>query len=172
MDEVGRGGSEAPVIMDSSKGPEFVRNAYAPAKVIDLTDAKVSWRKVTKRMQNITLKHCFQTQHRRTVTILLLNGTKVNVLCSPTTTVARQVFEAIVRMEQLAENFFLGLCALIGGDFVFLPHDLKIYKVLTVTLRLCSVLKLSIFTGRPPNLGQHIEEIFRTRRKRRFHPLS
>ncbi|EDS42478.1 conserved hypothetical protein [Culex quinquefasciatus] len=107
MDEVGRAGSEAPVIMDSSKGPEFVRNAYAPAKVIDLTDAK----------------------HRRTVTILLLNGTKVNVLCSPTTTVARQVFEAIVRMEQLAENFFLGLCALIGGDFVFLPHDLKIYKV-------------------------------------------
>lgn len=34
-------------------------------------------------------------------------------------------------MENLAENFFLGLCALIGGDFVFLPYDLKIYKVYT-----------------------------------------
>lgn len=47
MDEVGRAGSEAPVMMDSSKGPEFVRNAHAPAKVIDLTDAKVCWRNLT-----------------------------------------------------------------------------------------------------------------------------
>lgn len=70
-----------------------------------------------------------QTQHRRTVTILLLNGTKVNVICNPTTTVAKQVFEAILKLEKLSENFFLGLCALIGGDFVFLPHDLKVYKV-------------------------------------------
>ncbi|EAT36558.1 AAEL011364-PA [Aedes aegypti] len=93
--------------LETNQGPEFVRNAFTPPKVIDLTDCK----------------------HRRTVTILLLNGTKVNVICNPTTTVAKQVFEAILRMEKLSENFFLGLCALIGGDFVFLPHDLKIYKV-------------------------------------------
>ncbi|XP_055524142.1 uncharacterized protein LOC129717898 isoform X2 [Wyeomyia smithii] len=104
LDEVERG-----AILDASKGPEFVRNAGSVPKVIDLTDAK--------------------TQHRRTVTILMLNGSKVNVICNPTSTVARQVFEAILRMEHLTENFFLGLCALIGGDFVFLPHDLKIYKV-------------------------------------------
>uniref|UniRef100_A0A182LS39 FERM domain-containing protein n=1 Tax=Anopheles culicifacies TaxID=139723 RepID=A0A182LS39_9DIPT len=71
----------------------------------------------------------FITQHRRVVTILLLNGTKVNVTCNPTTTLARHIFEAILRLEGLGENFFLGLCALIGGDFVFLPLDLKIYKV-------------------------------------------
>nr|XP_029710298.1 uncharacterized protein LOC109397654 [Aedes albopictus] len=94
---------------ETSQGPEFVRNAFTPPKVIDLTDSK--------------------TQHRRTVTILLLNGTKVNVICNPTTTVAKQVFEAILKLEKLSENFFLGLCALIGGDFVFLPHDLKVYKV-------------------------------------------
>ncbi|XP_058829712.1 uncharacterized protein LOC131689005 [Topomyia yanbarensis] len=105
LDEVGR-----TVVLELSKGgPEFVRNANSVPKVIDLTDAK--------------------TQHRRTVTILMLNGAKVSIVCNPTTTVARQVFEAIIRMEKLSENFFLGLCALIGGDFVFLPHDLKIYKV-------------------------------------------
>ncbi|XP_050073783.1 uncharacterized protein LOC126561562 [Anopheles maculipalpis] len=93
----------------SHKGPEFIVNSHSAPKAIDLTDAK--------------------TQHRRTVTILLLNGTKVNVTCNPTTTLARHIFEAILRLEGLGENFFLGLCALIGGDFVFLPLDLKIYKV-------------------------------------------
>uniref|UniRef100_A0A182KDV7 FERM domain-containing protein n=1 Tax=Anopheles christyi TaxID=43041 RepID=A0A182KDV7_9DIPT len=91
------------------KGPEFIVNSHSAPKSIDLTDAK--------------------TQHRRVVTILLLNGTKVNVTCNPTTTLARHIFEAILRLEGLGENFFLGLCALIGGDFVFLPLDLKIYKV-------------------------------------------
>ncbi|XP_049289763.1 uncharacterized protein LOC125767322 isoform X2 [Anopheles funestus] len=91
------------------KGPEFIVNSHSAPKSIDLTDAK--------------------TQHRRIVTILLLNGTKVNVTCNPTTTLARHIFEAILRLEGLGENFFLGLCALIGGDFVFLPLDLKIYKV-------------------------------------------
>uniref|UniRef100_A0A182PLK2 FERM domain-containing protein n=1 Tax=Anopheles epiroticus TaxID=199890 RepID=A0A182PLK2_9DIPT len=91
------------------KGPEFIINSHSAPKSIDLTDAK--------------------TQHRRVVTILLLNGTKVNVTCNPTTTLARHIFEAILRLECLGENFFLGLCALIGGDFVFLPLDLKIYKV-------------------------------------------
>ncbi|XP_055599161.1 uncharacterized protein LOC129748529 [Uranotaenia lowii] len=94
---------------ECTSGPEFVLNAHSTPKMIDLTDAK--------------------TQHRRTVTILMLNGTKVNIVCSPTTTVAKQIFEAILRLENLTENFFLGLCALIGGDFVFLPSDLKIYKV-------------------------------------------
>lgn len=39
------------------------------------------------------------------------------------------VFESIVKSEQINENYILGLFALIGGDFVFLPKDLKIYKV-------------------------------------------
>ena len=34
-----------------------------------------------------------------------------------------------MRQENLAENYFLGICALVGGDFVFVPMDLKIYKV-------------------------------------------
>ncbi|XP_035919453.1 uncharacterized protein LOC118517435 isoform X2 [Anopheles stephensi] len=104
-------GSDAtdPTASTTHKGPEFIVNSHSAPKSIDLTDAK--------------------TQHRRIVTILLLNGTKVNVTCNPTTTLARHIFEAILRLEGLGENFFLGLCALIGGDFVFLPLDLKIYKV-------------------------------------------
>ncbi|XP_050099570.1 uncharacterized protein LOC126579900 [Anopheles aquasalis] len=93
----------------SSQGPEFIRNSTSQPKSLDITDAK--------------------TQHRRIVTILLLNGTKVNITCNPTTTLANHIFDAILRLEHLTENFFLGLCALIGGDFVFLPPDLKIYKV-------------------------------------------
>ncbi|XP_035788715.1 uncharacterized protein LOC118464874 isoform X2 [Anopheles albimanus] len=93
----------------SSQGPEFIRNSSSHPKSLDITDAK--------------------TQHRRVVTILLLNGTKVNIICNPTTTLANHIFDAILRLEHLTENFFLGLCALIGGDFVFLPPDLKIYKV-------------------------------------------
>lgn len=45
------------------------------------------------------------------------------------TTTSRQIFETVIKEENLVENFFLGLCALIGGDFVFLPPDLKIHKV-------------------------------------------
>lgn len=64
----------------------------------------------------------------------MINGTKIQISCNPITTTAQQVFEAVIKFEQLQENFFLGLCALVGGDFVFLPMDLKIYKV---TIVLC-----------------------------------
>ncbi|XP_052859797.1 uncharacterized protein LOC128267042 [Anopheles cruzii] len=91
------------------KSPEFIRNASLPPKSIDLTVPK--------------------TTYRRIVTVLLLNGTKVNVKCDPRTTIAKHIFEAIVRLEQLRENYFLGLFSLLGGDFVHLPADFKIYKV-------------------------------------------
>lgn len=35
----------------------------------------------------------------------------------------------MIKTENIIENFFLGLCVLIGGDFIFIPNDLKIYKV-------------------------------------------
>uniref|UniRef100_A0A182FIW8 Uncharacterized protein n=1 Tax=Anopheles albimanus TaxID=7167 RepID=A0A182FIW8_ANOAL len=103
----------------SSQGPEFIRNSSSHPKSLDITDAK--------------------TQHRRVVTILLLNGTKVNIICNPTTTLANHIFDAILRLEHLTENFFLGLCALIGGDFVFLPPDLKIYKACVLQNPSCYV---------------------------------
>lgn len=51
------------------------------------------------------------------------------IVCNPLLADTRSVFEAIVKSEQISENYILGLCALIGGDFVFLPMDLKVYKV-------------------------------------------
>jgi tyrosine-protein phosphatase non-receptor type 13 len=60
---------------------------------------------------------------------LLLNGKSFNLICNPLSTHARTIFETIIKSEQISENYILGLCALIGGDFVFLPSDLKIYKV-------------------------------------------
>ena len=60
---------------------------------------------------------------------MLLNGINYRILCNSLTTTARIIFESVVKSEQIEENYILGLCALIGGDFVFLPPSLKIYKV-------------------------------------------
>lgn len=59
----------------------------------------------------------------------MLNGKNYNIICSALTTTTRVMFETIVKSEQISENYILGICALIGGDFVFLPMNLKIYKV-------------------------------------------
>lgn len=79
-----------------------------------------------------------QCQHKRILNVLFLNGTRIQIRCNPITTTARQIFEAIIKLEELHENFFLGLCALVGGDFVFLPLDLKIYKVRSIFFQLWS----------------------------------
>jgi hypothetical protein len=63
------------------------------------------------------------------VKILLLNGKIYDIICDSISTTALHIFETIIRAEKIHENYILGLCALIGGDFVFLPMDLKIYKV-------------------------------------------
>lgn len=92
-----------------SIGPEFIVNSNLPVREMSLVNDK-----------------CLT---RRTVNILHLNGQQININCNPTTTTGYQIFEAIVQSENIAENFFLGLCVLIGGDFIFVPMDLKIYKV-------------------------------------------
>lgn len=90
-------------------GPEFIlKSSYAP-KQIDITD--------------------FKCPQRGIVNILLLNGQTLQIACNPTITTARQIFDAVIKSENILENFFVGLCALIGGDFVFLPMEVKIYKV-------------------------------------------
>lgn len=53
----------------------------------------------------------------------------MKISCNSATATAKQIFETVIKTETLSENFFLGICALIGGDFVFLPPELKIYKV-------------------------------------------
>lgn len=59
----------------------------------------------------------------------MLNGKVYDIICDSISTTALKIFNAIIRSEQIHENYILGLCALIGGDFIFLPLDLKIYKV-------------------------------------------
>jgi tyrosine-protein phosphatase non-receptor type 13 protein len=59
----------------------------------------------------------------------LLNGKVYDIICDSISTTALKLFNAIIRSEQIHENYILGLCALIGGDFIFLPMDLKVYKV-------------------------------------------
>ncbi|XP_013166464.1 PREDICTED: tyrosine-protein phosphatase non-receptor type 13-like [Papilio xuthus] len=90
-------------------GPEFIVRASQPIKHIDLTLSAVC--------------------DKRVVTIVLLNGQRIEVLCDPSTITAGQLFEGVVHSEKYEHNFMLGVAALIGGDFVFLPDDYKIKKI-------------------------------------------
>ncbi|XP_017771951.1 PREDICTED: tyrosine-protein phosphatase non-receptor type 13-like [Nicrophorus vespilloides] len=107
--------AEAPKIQSNSRdcvGPEFVVRAALPKKEFVMDDIKGS---------------C-----RRSVTVILLNGQKVDVVCNPNTTTAGQLFEFVIQKEHIEENFMLGLSALMAGDFVFLPSDTRLCKVATI----------------------------------------
>ncbi|XP_047521628.1 tyrosine-protein phosphatase non-receptor type 13-like [Pieris napi] len=90
-------------------GPEFIVRASQPAKNIDLTISALCGKRV--------------------ITVVLLNGQKVEVLCDPNTITAGQIFDALVQSEKYEHHFMLGIAILIGGDFVFLPDDYKIKKI-------------------------------------------
>ncbi|XP_072376370.1 FERM and PDZ domain-containing protein 2-like isoform X1 [Diabrotica undecimpunctata] len=90
-------------------GPEFVVRASLLSKQLTMPDVK--------------------TSSGRTLTIIMLNGQKLDVLCHPSSTTAGQLFELIIQKEHIEENFMFGLSALISGDFVFLPSDTRISKI-------------------------------------------
>lgn len=94
---------------DGCVGPEFIVRASQPAKHIDLTLSAVC--------------------DKRIITVVLLNGQKVDIVCDPHVITAGQIFEALVHSENYEHNFMLGIAILISGDFVFLPEDYKIKKV-------------------------------------------
>lgn len=96
----------------SGGGPEFIRNSAGAPLELDITDGG----------------KC-PPGERRTVSVLLLSGRTQRIRCNALTATAQQILETVLRAEAFAENFFLGLCALIGGDFVFLPGDVRVRKV-------------------------------------------
>uniref|UniRef100_A0A8D8XTC1 Tyrosine-protein phosphatase non-receptor type 13 n=1 Tax=Cacopsylla melanoneura TaxID=428564 RepID=A0A8D8XTC1_9HEMI len=90
-------------------GPEFVIRSTRQPSIIHIGDIK--------------------TQNQRKVMIILLNGHKLEVTCDASIT-AGQLFEVVVQNEYITENFTLGLAALVSGDFVFLPSDSRLNRVL------------------------------------------
>nr|CAD7394232.1 unnamed protein product [Timema cristinae] len=90
-------------------GPEFVVRAANPSKVIHITGVK--------------------STQRRNVVVILLNGQKLDITCDPSDTTAEKLFKVIVQSEIMEENYTLGLAALLGGDFVFLPPSTKLSKI-------------------------------------------
>nr|CAD7198666.1 unnamed protein product [Timema douglasi] len=90
-------------------GPEFVVRAANPSKLIHITGVK--------------------STQRRNVVVILLNGQKLDITCDPSDTTAEKLFEVIVQSEIMEENYTLGLAALLGGDFVFLPPSTKLSKI-------------------------------------------
>ncbi|XP_055377864.1 uncharacterized protein LOC129609770 [Condylostylus longicornis] len=94
---------------NNNKGPEFILKSNCPHRSIKINKSK-----------NVP---------PQTVHVILLNGQSLHIKCNYLTTTTKDIFKAVIESEDYQENFYLGLCALIGGDFVFLPSDLKIYKV-------------------------------------------
>lgn len=90
-------------------GPEFILRTSEPTPVIHLGDAKAS---VRKRLL-----------------VVLLNGQRLEFTCDPSATTIGDIFQIIVRREQLDYPVTLGLACLISGDFVFPPADKKLVKV-------------------------------------------
>lgn len=132
-------------------GPEFIVRASQPPKNIDLTLSAVAERKI--------------------ITVVLLNGQKVEILCDPNIITSGQLFEALVHSEKYEHNFMLGIAVLIGGDFVFLPDDYKIkkvapegwhkssnkkFKVFEETISLTLFLKIKFFL--PKNISSNIQD--------------
>lgn len=92
-------------------GPDFMIKAFAMPKQIDLTSLSSVER------------------NPRFVNVLLLNGRTIVIRCNANTITAEQILRAVYQAECYEENYFLGLCIIIGGDFVFLPMDFKVHKV-------------------------------------------
>lgn len=89
-------------------GPEFVVRANQPPKLLTVGDKKNSIGRIV---------------------VILLSGQRIDVTCDPSKIAAGELFQAIVQTEGLAENFTLGLAALLAGDFAMLPHETKLSKV-------------------------------------------
>ncbi|XP_058789328.1 uncharacterized protein LOC131663163 isoform X2 [Phymastichus coffea] len=90
-------------------GPEFVVRANQPAKLLTVGDFK---------MNNIGR-----------LTVIHLNGQRLEVTCDLQKVTAGELFQTIVQTEGLEENFTLGLAVLLAGDFAILPPDTKLNKV-------------------------------------------
>lgn len=112
----------------SASGPEFIYNSSQPPRELDIAGPKCN------------------VEQRRTVSVLLLNGRTLRIGCHALRTQARDIYETVLRTEAIAENFFLGLCALIGGDFVFLPDMVRVYKVAPQIWRAPNIGDSVIFT--------------------------
>lgn len=112
-------------------GPEFIRNSSRSPVELDICAATGK---------------CRSPDQRRTVNVLLLNGRTLRIACNALHTTARHVFETVIRSERYAENFFLGLCALIGGDFVFLPAEVRVHKVAPQIWRAANIGGAVMFT--------------------------
>lgn len=90
-------------------GPEFIVRASQSPRKLDLTLSANSDRKI--------------------INVVLLNGQQFEVTCDSNIITAGQLFEALIHSEKYEHNFMLGIAALIGGDFVFLPDDYKLKKL-------------------------------------------
>lgn len=102
----------ADLTVNKSVGPEFVIKSSLPPKHLVISNCK---------------------GHKKSVTVILLDGQKLEITCNPNTTTADQLLQLIIEEEQIEENFILGISSLIAGDFVFIPAETRLCKALPST---------------------------------------
>ncbi|KAK6626436.1 hypothetical protein RUM44_008909 [Polyplax serrata] len=90
-------------------GPEFIVRGSEPPKTVFLGNIKPS--------------RCHK------LTVVLLTGERLKVFCHPFDTLCGELFEAVVRVARIEDNYIFGLASMMNGDFVFLPNETKVNKV-------------------------------------------
>ncbi|XP_013396442.1 tyrosine-protein phosphatase non-receptor type 13 [Lingula anatina] len=93
-------------------GPEFVANASEPVIELNLP-------------QNSSSKG---SANNREILVILLDGHKVHLSCSPNTT-GKALFDLIVTYINLPEYHFFGLTHVKDGEHTFIDPETKLHKV-------------------------------------------
>lgn len=93
-------------------GPEFIVRSTEPPRMVHMGDIKAA--------------------QRRAITVILLTGQKLQVTCDPQAITSGQIFDIVVQVEQVEDNYTLGLACLLNGDFIFIPSEMKLHKLAPV----------------------------------------
>ncbi|XP_070545261.1 tyrosine-protein phosphatase non-receptor type 13-like isoform X2 [Ptychodera flava] len=96
-------------------GPEFVVMSSEPNITIDMPPSIMS--KSTKVPQG-----------RKRVTVVLLNGQRLDLTCDMAT-LGKELFDMVISHMALLEHHCFGLAYIKNGEYFFLEPDTKLYKV-------------------------------------------
>ncbi|XP_077999364.1 tyrosine-protein phosphatase non-receptor type 13-like isoform X2 [Glandiceps talaboti] len=96
-------------------GPEFVVMSNEPNITIDMPPSIMS------KSGKVPLG-------RKRVTVVLLNGQRLDLTCD-VATLGKELFDMVVSHMALIEHFCFGLAYIRDGEYFFLEPDTKLYKV-------------------------------------------
>nr|XP_006812581.1 PREDICTED: tyrosine-protein phosphatase non-receptor type 13-like [Saccoglossus kowalevskii] len=96
-------------------GPEFVVMSSEPNITLDMPPSIMS-------------KSSKVPHGRKRVTVVLLNGQRLDLTCDMAT-LGKELFDMVVNHMALLEHSYFGLAYINDGEYFFLEPDIKLYKV-------------------------------------------